>query len=127
LTAATISSSRPRIWATVKWSKWSWELTISPSRTRSTKTAGTKIAIGDALLDAGGDRDGEAVEASTGLRRAVGELLQRAQHAGAVRDDVELPEVYALRVATSGAAAHPGLDDEVTDRALAIVFDGLRR
>src|ERR1700733_14696865 len=33
--------------------------------------AATKIAIGDALLDAGGDRDGEAGRASTGLRRAV--------------------------------------------------------
>jgi AcrR family transcriptional regulator len=89
--------------------------------------AATKIAIGDALLDAGGDRDGEATQASTGLRRAVGELLQRAQQAGAVRDDVELPEVYALLVATSRAAAHPSLDAEVRDRALAIVFDGLRR
>jgi AcrR family transcriptional regulator len=89
--------------------------------------AATKIAIGDALLDAGGDRDGEAARASTGLRRAVGALLERAQRSGAVRDDVELPEVYALLVATSRTAAHPGLDDEVKARVLAIVFDGLRR
>ena len=87
--------------------------------------AKTKIAIGDALLDAGGDPDGEAARASNGLRRAVGALLRRAQQVGAVRDDAELPEVYALLVATSRAAAHPGLDDEVKDRALAIVFDGL--
>jgi AcrR family transcriptional regulator len=87
--------------------------------------AATKIAIGEALLDAGGDSDGEAAQASNGLRRAVGVLLRRAQRAGAVRDDVELPEVYALLVATSRAAAHTGLDDEVKARVLTIVFDGL--
>ena len=52
-------------------------------------------------------------------------LLQRAQRAGAVRDDVELPEVYALLVGTSRAAAHAHLDEEVRTRMLAIVFDGL--
>ncbi|MEV4509988.1 helix-turn-helix domain-containing protein [Dactylosporangium sp. NPDC049525] len=87
--------------------------------------AATKIAIGDALLDAGGDDDGEAARASAGLRRAVGALLDRAQRAGEVRDDVELPEVYALLVATSRAAAHPNLDAEVSARVLDIVFAGL--
>jgi AcrR family transcriptional regulator len=89
--------------------------------------AATKIAIAEALLDAGGDRDGEAAQASNGLRRAVGALLLHAQQAGAVRDDVELPEVYALLVATSRAAAHTNLEEEVKARALAIVFDGLAR
>jgi AcrR family transcriptional regulator len=87
--------------------------------------AATKIAIGEALLEAGGDNDGEAARASNGLRRAVGALLRQAQQAGAVRDDVELPEVYALLVATSRAAANSHLDEEVRDRVLAIVFDGL--
>lgn len=87
--------------------------------------AATKLAIAGALLDAGGDRDGDAAQASDRLRRAVGALLQRAQRAGAIRDDVELPEVYALLVATSWAAARTDLDDAVQARALAIVFDGL--
>jgi AcrR family transcriptional regulator len=86
--------------------------------------AATKIAIGEALLDAGGDGD-EATQASLGLRRAVGALLQRAQQAGAVRDDVELPEVYALLVAISRVAALSQLDEEVIARMLAVVFDGL--
>lgn len=86
--------------------------------------AATKIAIGDALLDAGGDRESVAAAAQA-LRRAVGKLLDRAQRAGAVRDDVELPEVYALLVGTSRAAAHAALDDEVRARVLAIVYDGL--
>lgn len=88
--------------------------------------AATKIAIAEALLEAGGDADGEVARASNGLRQAVGILLRRAQQAGAVRDDVELPEVYALLVGTSRAAAHAHLDNEVTARMLAIVFDGLR-
>nr|BFE59906.1 TetR/AcrR family transcriptional regulator [Dactylosporangium thailandense] len=84
--------------------------------------APAKITIGEALLDAGGDTGGEAHQAANGLRGAVGVLLRRAQSAGAVRDDVELPEVYALLVATSRTSA---LDDEVRARMLAIVFAGL--
>jgi AcrR family transcriptional regulator len=87
--------------------------------------AAAKIAIAEALLDAGGDRDGNAGRASDGLRRAVGALLQRAQQADAVRADVELPEVYALLVATSRAAARAHLDEGARARLLAIVFDGL--
>jgi AcrR family transcriptional regulator len=87
--------------------------------------APTKIAVGEALFEAGGDDDGEAAAASNGLRGAVAALLRAAQHAGAVRDDVELPEVYALLVATSRVAAQSHLDQEVRARMLAIVFDGL--
>lgn len=43
----------------------------------------------------------------------------------AVRDDVELPEVYALLVATSRASAQAHLEEEERDRMLAIIFDGL--
>jgi AcrR family transcriptional regulator len=86
--------------------------------------APAKIGISEALLDVGGD-GGEAARASHELRRAFGALLQRAQQAGAIRDDVELPEVYALLVGVSRAAAreHPG--EQVTARMLTIVFDGL--
>lgn len=87
--------------------------------------AAGKIAITEALLEAGGDSSSDAVRASDGLRRAVGALLQQAQRAGAVRSDVELPEVYALLVATSRASAHGHIDEETRDRMLAIVFDGL--
>jgi AcrR family transcriptional regulator len=87
--------------------------------------AASKIAIAEALVDAGGNHDGAAVQASDALRRAVGVLLQHAQQAGAVRDDVALPEVYALLAGTSRAAAHPRLDEEARARLLAIVLDGL--
>jgi AcrR family transcriptional regulator len=71
------------------------------------------------------NRESDAERASDGLRRAVGALLKRAQQAGAVRGDVELPEVYALLVGTSRAAARAHLDEEARARLLAIVFDGL--
>lgn len=92
--------------------------------------AAAKIAIAEALHDAGGDsgdddNGGAAARASDGLRRAVGALLTQAQRAGAVRDDVGLPEVYALLVGTSRAAALARLDEEPRARLLAIVFDGL--
>jgi AcrR family transcriptional regulator len=86
--------------------------------------APAKIAITEALLDAGG-RDGDAVRVSDGLRRAVGALLRHAQQAGAVRDDVELPEVYALLASVSRATARAHLDEEARARLLAVVFDGL--
>jgi AcrR family transcriptional regulator len=87
--------------------------------------AAAKIAITEALLDAGGDRHGDAARAADGLRRAVGALFRNAQQAGAVRDDVGLPEVYALLVGASRAAARAHLDQEARVRLLAIIFDGL--
>jgi AcrR family transcriptional regulator len=87
--------------------------------------ASGKIAIAEALADAGGDAPGSAVRASGELERAIGVLLERAQEAGAVREDVALPEVYALLIGASRAAALARLDENVQARALAIVFDGL--
>jgi AcrR family transcriptional regulator len=86
--------------------------------------APAKIGIAEALLDAGGD-GGVAAQASAGLRRAFGTLLQRAQRAGVIRDDVELAEVYALLVGVSRAAAHDHLGEQGTARVLTVVFDGL--
>jgi AcrR family transcriptional regulator len=88
--------------------------------------AATKIAIGEALLEAGGKDDGEAKQASNQLRQVVGTLLRRAQRAGAVRADAELPEVYALLVGTSRAVAHAHLSAKAKRRLLTMIFDGLR-
>jgi AcrR family transcriptional regulator len=87
-----------------------------------------KIAITEALFAVGGDRGdrgGDAGRASDGLQRALCALLRRAQQAGAVRDDVEPPEVFALLVGTSRAAAAARLDKKARARLLAIVLDGL--
>jgi AcrR family transcriptional regulator len=87
--------------------------------------AAAKVTITEALLDAGGDRDGDAARASDRLRQAIGALFRNAQQAGAVRDDVKLPEVYALLVGASRAAARARLDQEARARLFTIVFDGL--
>lgn len=87
--------------------------------------AATKLAIADAFADAGGQATHGTIAASDDLRQAVGVLLRRAQQAGAVRNDVDLPELYALLIGTSRAAAYARLDPEVQARALAVVFDGL--
>jgi AcrR family transcriptional regulator len=86
--------------------------------------APAKIGIAEALLDAGGD-GGEAAQASNHLRQAFGALLQRAQQAGVIRGDAGLPEVYALLVGVSRAAAREHLGEQVRARMLTIVFDGL--
>jgi AcrR family transcriptional regulator len=88
--------------------------------------APSKIAIGEALDEAGGSRNDQIIEASQALRNAVGMLLGRAQRAGSIRADVDLAEVYALLIATSRAAAQANLTGEVTQRALNIIFDGLK-
>jgi AcrR family transcriptional regulator len=89
--------------------------------------AGTKIAIGEALVDTGVLADDSPIDrAALDLRRALGVLLERAQKAGAVRPDAALPEVYALLVGASRAAYYARLDAGVRDKTLAIIFDGLR-
>ena len=88
--------------------------------------AAGKLAIANALIDAGGDHDPEVIAAAHQMHAAVGALLTRAQQAGAVRADAAQPEVYALLVGTSRAAAYAALDAEIRGKALAIVFDGLR-
>ena len=77
-----------------------------------------------ALADEGSEAS-DATRAANDLRRVVGALLDRAQRAGAVRDDVELPEVYALLIGASRAAALAVFEPEVQARSLAIIFDGL--
>lgn len=88
--------------------------------------AGSKIAIAETLNAAGSVVGEDARRAGSGLRQAFGELLDRAQQSGAVRVDAALPEVYALLIGASRGATATGLEPEVRDRMLALVYDGLR-
>ncbi|MGI5227829.1 TetR/AcrR family transcriptional regulator [Actinoallomurus sp. CA-142502] len=88
--------------------------------TRVVGHAATKNALSAALTEAGVD----VPETGQGLKQALAALLSRAQDAGAVRGDVGLPEVMALLVGVSRAAERA--QGEVRDRALNVVFDGLR-
>ena len=94
--------------------------------TETVTTAPTKLAIAEALTDAGPLPAPPAVGAE--LRKAFAALLERAQAAGAIRADVGWPEVWALMIGTSRAeiAEVTGPDPAVRDRAIALIFDGLR-
>ena len=88
--------------------------------------AGQKLSIAEALADVGGDAEGAPTRAGEEMREAFGELLDRAQQAGAVRPDVAPPEVYALMVGVSRATAHVPMSESVKRRMLALALDGLR-
>jgi AcrR family transcriptional regulator len=87
--------------------------------------AASKIAIAEALAEAGGDAESTAALASARLQDGVRVLLRRAQESGAVREDVGLGEIYSLLVGSSRAAAFGHFRPNVNDRALAVIFDGL--
>ena len=86
----------------------------------------SKLAIAEALIAAGSAAGEDARRAGAGLRQAFGVLLDRAQQSGAVRIDAAQPEVYALLIGASRGATATGLEPEVRDRMLALVYDGLR-
>jgi hypothetical protein len=117
---STASARRPKLC-----SKRRTPLPPSSGSSDTSSSRPPKIAIGRAFLEAGGERDGAAARAADGLRRTVGSLLDRAQHAGAVRTDIDLPTVCTLLVAASHMSGHIDLATEVKDRALAILLDGL--
>jgi AcrR family transcriptional regulator len=84
-----------------------------------------KIAIGEALLGAGGDATA-GQRASERTRRAAGRLIRHAQRAGQVRADVKPNEAYAVMAGTARALAQAPITGAARRRAVAIVIDGLR-
>jgi AcrR family transcriptional regulator len=84
-----------------------------------------KIAIGAALLDAGGDVTA-AQRASERTRRATARLIRHAQQSGQVRADVKPNEAYAVMAGTARALAQARLTGAARRRSVAIVIDGLR-
>ncbi|MFG3055202.1 TetR/AcrR family transcriptional regulator [Kitasatospora sp. NPDC048239] len=83
-------------------------------------------AMADALADAGIDVKAGLPESGSAVRSAVEALLIRAQQAGAVRNDLHIPEVLALLGASCTAAERNRWEPELRDRALGVVFDGCR-
>ncbi|MER7208164.1 MULTISPECIES: TetR/AcrR family transcriptional regulator [Streptosporangium] len=92
---------------------------------RVVEDATPKKIFADALTEAGID-----VKAATAgahdIRGAVETLLVRAQQAGEVRREVEMPEILALLTAACLAAQHQNWDETLRTRALDVVFHGLR-
>jgi AcrR family transcriptional regulator len=80
----------------------------------------------EVLRAAGLDPTAATEGISNELRRAINQLLTRAQEAGAVRDDVSIAELMAVLAGISVAIQHYGGDAGLPARVLAIVSDGLR-
>ncbi|MFG2003277.1 TetR/AcrR family transcriptional regulator [Spirillospora sp. NPDC048911] len=82
------------------------------------KRSPAKNAVLQALADAGIATTTDPAT-STRLRTALGTLLDRAQQAGAVRQDIGVPEVMALLIAASRAV-------EDAPKSLEVITTGLR-
>lgn len=86
------------------------------------QTGADNRALADALAGAGFDVEAAASSAEQDLMGTIGDLLARAQEAGAVRSDVDVADVKALLV---GCNARAG-DAATLDRMIAIAVAGLR-
>jgi AcrR family transcriptional regulator len=85
--------------------------------------AATKRALAEELF-AYVDRDSPVFSSCATAIYGAGEgLLERAQDAGAVRDDVDISDVTKM---VSGIAAIRNADAEQIDRILGLALDGLR-
>jgi AcrR family transcriptional regulator len=92
--------------------------------TRMVAQATAKKTIIDLLA-----RTGTAIQVTQpvqDLRHGVAELLALAQHAGTVRDDVQITEVMALLTSTCQGALQADWDSDLQRRTLTVIFDGLR-
>jgi len=63
----------------------------------------------------------------TMVRATGGRLVEQAQKAGTIRDDVEISDVLTLASAISHAGELTGQGSEISERLLTVAIDGLRR
>ncbi len=82
-------------------------------------------AVGDALSGAGFDIQAAASAGDQDFGGALRGLLDRAQQAGAVRDDIDTADIKALVVGCLARECAPG-DDAARQRMVAIACAGLR-
>jgi AcrR family transcriptional regulator len=86
-----------------------------------------KKSLADVLAASGIDPKGGLPEdIGRTMRNAIEKLLVRARRAGAVRQDLHMPEAMALLTAACLAAERSQWDTRLRNRTLAILFDGLR-
>ncbi|GAA2095889.1 TetR/AcrR family transcriptional regulator [Actinomadura alba] len=94
--------------------------------TRIVGDAEQKKALADVLTDAGIDPKAGLADIQRDMRHAIETLLADAQRSGAVRRDLELPELLALLGATYMAAERNRWSPELRGRTLALLFDAFR-
>jgi AcrR family transcriptional regulator len=94
--------------------------------TQVVSESASKLAIAEALTASGATAGEEVRAVGHGMREAFDGLLIAAQKAGAVRADAQFAEVYALLIGASRGATAAGLEPDVRDRMLGILYDGLK-
>jgi AcrR family transcriptional regulator len=94
---------------------------------RLVKHSSEKKALYEVISAAGLDPTAGMDDVVRDMRNAIEKLLRRAQEAGTIRQDLEMPEVFALMTATAMAAESAAWDQELRTRTLAVVFDGMRQ
>jgi AcrR family transcriptional regulator len=87
--------------------------------------AASKKDLADALAGAGVDLRAVTIESAAQLNRSLGELLARAQAAGAVRNGIDAADLHAI-VFGALAAEQRRADPEHPGRIARLVCDGLR-
>jgi AcrR family transcriptional regulator len=88
------------------------------------RQSAAKKSVIDLLAAAG--TDVQLAGALQTLRDGLAGLLAQAQQAGEVRPEVQAGEVMALLTSTCLGALQGGWDEDLQDRALAVIFAGLR-
>jgi AcrR family transcriptional regulator len=83
------------------------------------------MALADAFAAAGVDIKSSLGVCKGHLSEAIGDLLERAQAAGAVRRDVTVSDVMVLMASTCIACGRQGFED-ASPRLVGVVLDGLR-
>jgi AcrR family transcriptional regulator len=88
----------------------------------------SKHPLGEALTDAGVayKADPAMQQAQHRMRTAIEELQHTAQRAGTLRPEIALPETLALLAGATLTAERTSWDQDVRDRALRVIFNGLR-
>ncbi|MQA77729.1 MAG: TetR family transcriptional regulator [Streptosporangiales bacterium] len=93
---------------------------------RLAETAAAKHDVTDALTGAGFDVTSVLAKAQADMRDALGALLDRAQRAGDVRDDIAIDDLMILLKGSLLALRGSDADDAARDRVYAVLADGLR-
>jgi AcrR family transcriptional regulator len=92
--------------------------------TRTVAQAAAKKTVIDLLARAG--TEVQVTQPVQDLHHGIAKLLALAQHAGTVRDDVQIAEIMALLTSTCQGALQAGWDSDLQRRTLAVIFGGLR-
>jgi AcrR family transcriptional regulator len=88
--------------------------------------AEVKNALAGLLTSAGVDLAATIDGVRDDLMTALGALLSNAQRSGAVRRDLQVPDLIGLLAGASRAIEYAGADPSARERIIAVIVDGLR-